>query len=190
MRRAFAGAAVAALAVCGGLAAVAWPGGGTAPAAGPSAVPAATAAAVFNPTDVAWLQLVTPMTEQAVKFAELVNTRSSSPQLRALAAAVTDADRAELARLRELLVKSGGAGVNPHEGHDMPGMTTPAEYAAAEREQGAGFDRLAGTYLREYLQQSVHLAESENTAGGEQATRALAADIHRNRSAELGRLPG
>ncbi len=192
MRRAFVGAAVASLAVCGALAAVALPGSGAAP--GPVGALASTAGSAsapesaFNPTDVAWLQLAAPMTEQAVRLAALAADRAASPQLRELAAAVSGADGAELARLRGLLVQAGADQVRPHEGHDMPGMTTPAEYAAAERESGPAFDRLVTTYLREYLDQSVRLADSERSAGREQATRDLAADIRRGRAAELARL--
>ncbi|MFF1869843.1 DUF305 domain-containing protein [Kitasatospora herbaricolor] len=214
MRRAFVGAAVASLAVCGALAAVAVPGAHVerAPAAaasvsrqapgavadavpeaaagagGPGTDVASTSGSAFNPTDLAWLQLAAPMTEQAVQLARLVTTRAASPDLRALATAVADADGAELARLHALLVRAGADQARPHEGHDMPGMTTAVEYAAAEQASGAAFDRLAGTYLREYLEQSVRLAGSESAAGREPATRELAADIRRNRAAELARL--
>ncbi|MET9618926.1 DUF305 domain-containing protein [Kitasatospora indigofera] len=210
MRRAFVGAAVASLVVCGGLAAVAVPGAGpeqapavtgTAsrqePSAGAGAVAGAGASATdaapiagsaFNPTDLAWLQLAAPMTEQALQLTELVASRAASPDLRELAAAVTAADGAELTRLHALLVRAGADQARPHEGHDMPGMTTATEYAAAERESGAAFDRLVSTYLREYLEQSVRLADSENAAGRDRATRELAADVRLSRGAELARL--
>ncbi|MFC9328946.1 DUF305 domain-containing protein [Kitasatospora sp. NPDC057015] len=200
MRRAFVGAAVASLAVCGALAAVALPGTDAAPGpgravsgavsapSGSAAGPGTEAGSAFNPTDVAWLQLAAPMTEQAVRLAVLVADRAASPQLRELAAGVAVADRAELARLHALLVRAGADQVRPHEGHDMPGMTTLAEYAAAERESGAAFDRLVSAHLREYLEQSVRLAGSEGSAGREQATRDLAADVGRSRAAELARL--
>ncbi|MFE3112268.1 DUF305 domain-containing protein [Kitasatospora indigofera] len=222
MRRAFVGAAVASLVVCGGLAAVAVPGAGpeqapavtgtasrqepaagdgtvagggpgtaagTAAGAGTSATDAASiAGAAFNPTDLAWLQLAAPMTEQALRLAELVTVRATSPDLRELAAAVTAADGAELTRLHALLVRAGADQARPHEGHDMPGMTTATEYAAAQQESGAAFDRTVSTYLREYLEQSVRLADSENAAGRDHTTRELAADIRRSRGAELARL--
>ncbi|GHH80950.1 hypothetical protein GCM10018781_62510 [Kitasatospora indigofera] len=218
MRRAFVGAAVASLVVCGGLAAVAVPGAGgkqapavtgaassrepaagagtvagggpgTAAGAGTSATDAASiAGAAFNPTDLAWLQLAAPMTEQALRLAELVTARAASPDLRELAAAVTAADGADLTRLHALLVRADADQARPHEGHDMPGMTTATEYAAAQQETGAAFDRLVSTYLREYLEQSVRLADSENAAGRDHATRELAADIRRSRGAELARL--
>ncbi|MFE2915387.1 DUF305 domain-containing protein [Kitasatospora indigofera] len=218
MRRAFVGAAVASLVVCGGLAAVAVPGTvpeqapavtgtashqepaagagtvagggpGTAAGAGTSATDGASiAGAAFNPTDLAWLQLAAPMTEQALRLAELVTVRATSPDLRKLAAAVTAADGAELTRLHALLVRAGADQARPHEGHDMPGMTTATEYAAAQQESGAAFDRTVSTYLREYLEQSVRLADSENAAGRDHTTRELAADIRRSRGAELARL--
>ncbi|MEV6206973.1 DUF305 domain-containing protein [Kitasatospora sp. NPDC051914] len=185
MRRAFAGAALAALAVCGGLAAVARPAERSAPAA---AAPVVAAPAPYNPTDTAWLQLLVPMTEQNIRLAELTAARAASPELRALAAEIAEGHRTELARLRELTRLGGVTGDNPHTGHDMPGMTTAAEYIEAEHATGADFDRLAALHLREYLEQSVRLAASESTAGSADAARRLAADLHRTRSAQLTRL--
>ncbi|PBC70808.1 uncharacterized protein (DUF305 family) [Streptomyces sp. TLI_235] len=188
MRRAFAGAAVAALALCGALAAVAGPSERPPVAASTAASAPAPSAAPFNPTDAAWLQLLAPMTEQNIRLAELTANRATAPELRALAAEIAGSHRGELARLHELTRLGGVTGDNPHTGHDMPGFTTATEYAEAERAGGTDFDRLAVQHLREYLDQSVRLADSESAAGGAPAARRLAADLRRARAAELARL--
>ncbi|MEV7182035.1 DUF305 domain-containing protein [Kitasatospora sp. NPDC093679] len=185
MRRAFVAAAVAALAVCGALAAVARPSDRPAAAVAAPAAPSATA---FNPTDAAWLQLLVPMTEQNVRLAELTAERATGPELRSLASEIAAGGRGDLARLQELTRLGGVSGDNPHTGHDMPGFTTAAEYAEAERTGGADFDRYAVLHLREYLEQSVRLADSESTAGAAASTRRLAADLRRTRAAQLARL--
>ncbi|WP_030277848.1 DUF305 domain-containing protein [Streptomyces sp. NRRL B-24484] len=194
MRRAFVGAAVAALAVCGALAAVARPAdgpaaaGATTRAAAPAAVTPTTTATAFNPTDAAWLQLLLPMTEQNVRLAELTAERATGPGLRALATEIAAAGRADLGRLQELTRFGGVSGDNPHTGHDMPGFTTPTEYAEAQRATGADFDRYADLHLRQYLTQSVRLADSESTSGSAPAARQLAGDLRRTRAAQLARL--
>ncbi|MFD9128548.1 DUF305 domain-containing protein [Kitasatospora sp. NPDC059571] len=193
MRSAFIVAAGAALLVTATLVAVAGvPGraGPARPAAG-GPVPAAARAAspgAFGPTDVAWLQLLTPMTDQAVRLAALARTRAADPRLRTLAAAVATGHGAELSRLRALEQRAGVAGTDVHAGHDMPGMTTAAEYTAAEQASAGAFDRIVEDRMREYLDQSVRLAGSEGANGSDPAVKQLAADLARTRAAELGEL--
>ncbi|MCU7826235.1 DUF305 domain-containing protein [Kitasatospora sp. DSM 101779] len=178
---------MAALAVCGALAAaVARPS--DRPAAGPASVTVTPATTVFNPTDAAWLQLLVPMTEQNIRLAELTANRATVPELRAIAGEIASSSRGDLARLQELTRAGGVAGDNPHTGHDMPGFTTAVEYTEAERATGADFDRHAVLHLREYLEQSVRLADSESTADSAATARQLAADLRRTRAAQLARL--
>jgi uncharacterized protein (DUF305 family) len=194
VRSAFIVAAGAALAVAAGLVAVAGAvGGGHPVSAGPAAARPVTGVpsvgpAAFGPTDVAWLQLLTPMTDQAVRLAALARTRATDPGLRSLAGSIATAHGAELTRLRACEQRAGVGGQDVHAGHDMPGMTTAAEYAAAEQAAGGAFDRIVVDHLREYLEQSVKLAGSEDANGTEPGVRQLAADLARSRSAALSRL--
>ncbi|GAA5021175.1 DUF305 domain-containing protein [Kitasatospora paranensis] len=196
MRSAFIVAAGAALAVTAGLVAVAGAAGSGRPVpAGPAAARPATGVpsggpGAFGPTDVAWLQLLTPMTEQAVRLAALAGTRAADPGLRSLAGSIATAHGAELSRLRACEQRAGVGATDVHAGHDMPGMTTAAEYTAAEQAAGSAFDRIVEDRLREYLEQSVKLAGSEDANGTEPGVQQLAADLARSRSAELSRLDG
>ena len=146
-------------------------------------------AAVANPTDVAWLQLMIPMNDRMLALLDLAPDRAADPGLRALAARVAAGHRAELPRLRALLAGAGVPELPLHAGHDMPGMVPAAELAAAAGARGTAFDRVLLTGLRAHLAQSVRIARGERTAGADPGTRALAAELETTRGGELARLP-
>jgi uncharacterized protein (DUF305 family) len=159
------------------------------PGPAPASAPAAVAPVAFNPTDVAWVQLMIPMDERLLRLLALAPDRSADPELRALADRLATAHRAEVVRLRALLRRSGVPEVDVHAGHDMPGMVPLAELARAATVRGAAFDRIVVTGLRAHLAQSAKVARSEQAAGAEPATRTLAAESESGRAAELARLP-
>ncbi|MEU8272538.1 DUF305 domain-containing protein, partial [Sphaerisporangium sp. NPDC049002] len=155
----------------------------------PAPSPAAfTAAGDFGPTDVAWVELMIPMDELALRMLALVQDRSSDPGMRKLAARISTVHRSELVKLRQLLLRSGVPETNPHQGHNMPGMVTPEELATIGRASGAAFDRLVTEHLREHLKQSVVVAQGEQRSGANQDTKALAATMEKTRSSQLGDL--
>jgi uncharacterized protein (DUF305 family) len=158
---------------------------------GPAAIstPAGTASgSSFNDTDIAWLQLMIPMTEQAVRLLELAPSRTSTPRITRFAAeAVTDR-RTTLRGLRDLLRRASVPESDEHEGHDMPGMVTAADFAALNRTGGAAFDRLFTRDAREYLTQSILVAKGERRSGADQGTKAFAAAMEKAHSDQLARL--
>ncbi|MER5649754.1 DUF305 domain-containing protein [Streptosporangium sp. NPDC002524] len=157
---------------------------------GPAALPTPTGSASgsFNGTDIAWLQLMIPMTEQAVRLLELAPGKTSDPKLRRFAEEHVDDRRTTLRELRELLRRSGVPESNEHEGHDIPGMVIPDDFAALKRADGAAFDRLFTKDAREYLTQSVLVAKSEQKAGSDQETKAFAAAMEKTHGGQLTRL--
>ncbi|GAT67851.1 DUF305 domain-containing protein [Planomonospora sp. ID91781] len=163
-------------------------GSGSAPA--PEAVSAGTVPGAFNATDVAWLQLMIPMTEQALDLLVSAPQRAADPEVARLAAELDAGHRAQLRTLRGLLKRSGTPPVNVHEGHDMPGMVTATELAEVNRVEGAAFDRLFTEHVGEYLRQSVQVARGEQGSGADRETRAFAAAVERTRAGELIRLTG
>ncbi|AEV85854.1 hypothetical protein ACWT_4835 [Actinoplanes sp. SE50] len=176
-----------ALAAACGLAAVTACGSPTAttPPAGP---PPGTPAASFGGTDIAWIQINIAMDEQLLPLLALTPSNGADTGLRAVSDQVRALSERELGTLRKLHDEAGLSGGNPHEGMPMPGMVTPAMLAAATGQHGAAFDRTLGVALREYLEQSRQLAGSEQSAGAETRTRALAASILQSRAAALGAL--
>ncbi|WP_424531309.1 DUF305 domain-containing protein [Sphaerisporangium viridialbum] len=159
--------------------------GGQATAPSPAAL---TAAGDFGPTDVAWVELMIPMDELALRMLALVPDKSPDPDMKRLAARISTAHRTELVKLRQLLLRSGVPETNPHQGHNMPGMVTPEELGAIGRTSGAAFDRLVTEHLREHLRQSVVVAQGEQRSGTSEDTRTLAAAMEKTRSSQLADL--
>ncbi|MDX5571594.1 DUF305 domain-containing protein [Streptomyces sp. ID01-9D] len=156
-----------------------------------SAPPSATGSA--SATDVGWVQLMTPMNQQAVKLLTLAAERADEPRLRALAVRLRADQEAELDRLRTLLTRMGLPLIDVHAGHDMPGMVTERDLTAARAAEGPAFDRLVLAGIRDHLRQSAQVSRSEITAGGRADARGLARALVTAREtflAELARLPG
>ncbi|MEU3168031.1 DUF305 domain-containing protein [Streptosporangium sp. NPDC006930] len=157
---------------------------------GPDALPTPTGSAPgsFNGTDIAWLQLMIPMTEQAVRLLELAPGKTSNPKITRFAEENVADHRTTLGRLRDLLRRSGVPESDEHEGHDIPGMVIPDDFAALRRADGAAFDRLFTRDAREYLTQSVLVAKGEQKSGSDRETRAFAATLEKDHGDRLTRL--
>ncbi|MFK0183962.1 DUF305 domain-containing protein [Streptomyces rubiginosohelvolus] len=155
--------------------------------------PASTRTATSTATDVGWVQLMTPMNQQAVKLLTLAAERAAEPRVRDFAVRLRTGQEAELVRLRSLLTRMGLPGTDVHAGHDMPGMVTVRDLEAARAAEGSAFDRLVLTQIRDHLRQSTQVSRSEITSGGRADARGLAAALVTAREtslAELERLPG
>ncbi|WNI26803.1 DUF305 domain-containing protein [Streptomyces sp. ITFR-16] len=152
-----------------------------------SAPPASGAPA--DPTDAAWVQLMTPMNEQAVALLSLAAERSGDARVRSWAAGLRTSQNGELARLRPLLARMGLPDTNVHEGHDMPGMVTADDLARARAVRGAAFDRFLVAEIGDHLRQSAEVSRSETGAGTRQDAKRLAAALVSARRTELARLP-
>lgn len=160
-------------------------------APGDSPAPSGTASA--TPTDVGWVQLMTPMNQQAVKLLTLAAERAAEPRVRAFAVRLRTGHEAELTRLRPLLTRMGLPLTDVHAGHDMPGMVTEQDLEAAHAAEGPALDRLVLARVRDHLRQSARVSRSEITAGGRADARELARALVTAREgflAELERLPG
>ncbi|MFF8962432.1 DUF305 domain-containing protein [Streptomyces globisporus] len=155
----------------------------------PAGAPTVTSTA----TDVGWVQLMTPMNQQAVKLLALAAERAAEPRVRDFAVRLRTGQEAELVRLRALLTRMGLPGTDVHAGHDMPGMVTVRDLEAARAAEGPAFDRLVLVQIRDHLRQSAQVSRSEITSGGRADARELAAALVTAREtslAELERLPG
>ncbi|MFF8982338.1 DUF305 domain-containing protein [Streptomyces globisporus] len=155
----------------------------------PAGAPTVTSTA----TDVGWVQLMTPMNQQAVKLLALAAERAAEPRVRDFAVRLRTGQKAELVRLKALLTRMGLPGTDVHAGHDMPGMVTVRDLEAARTAEGPAFDRLVLVQIRDHLRQSAQVSRSEITSGGRADARELAAALVTARTtslAELERLPG
>ncbi|MFI6479618.1 DUF305 domain-containing protein [Nonomuraea sp. NPDC050663] len=138
---------------------------------------------VLSATDIAWAELMIPMNEQALRLMALIPDRTSGLELRKLADELVPAHRTELDRLRGLL--AGRPTTNPHEGHEMPGMMTPAQLGEVETLKGRAFERAAVDGLRAHLEQSAKVCAGEVTAGAHPEAVELAAAMRKTRDNAL-----
>ena len=159
----------------------------TAPPGAPSS-PAPGGSGSFGGTDLAWIEITIAMDEELLPLLELAPTHASDAGLRALAAEVRAGHEQELDVLRRLHDQAGLPAENPHKGMPMPGMVTPEQVTAAAAAKGAAFDTLLTGHLRAHLEQGVKLALSEQKAGVEPQTKALANQVIAGRGRLLGDL--
>ncbi|MEV6424600.1 DUF305 domain-containing protein [Streptomyces sp. NPDC051662] len=150
-----------------------------------SSSPAPSSSAPFTATDSGWIQLMTPMNEQAGRLLALASARESAPPLSSWAAALAKEHRTELTQFRRLLGRMGLPDTNVHEGHDMPGMVTEADLDRARGLTGAEFDGFVRQEIRAHLEQSRRVSRSESRAGGGEEAKRLAARIADARAEQL-----
>ncbi len=148
--------------------------GGCATTAGPAPI---AAPADGNPTDVAWLQLVLPMTENALAAARLAPDHTASTRVRSAAGGIAGTHERLLGRLRAVRDRAGLPATDVHSGHRMPGMVTAADLVALRSERDAAFDRRLLALLRAHTAQLVVLAGGEQANGADPETRELAREV-------------
>ncbi len=134
----------------------------------------------FGNTDLAWLQLMLPMTGNATELLRLVPEHSDLPAWKATAAKLLQDQDETLTRLRVVSDKAGVPDTDVHQGHRMPGMVTAADLIVLRRLHGDEFRKQAAALLVAYLDQSVVLADGEQQSGQDGDSRALAATIARD----------
>ncbi|WP_217226852.1 DUF305 domain-containing protein [Streptomyces anulatus] len=159
----------------------------------PGGSPAPSGTASATPTDIGWVQLMTPMNQQAVKLLTLAAERAAEPRVRAFAVRLRTGHEPELTLLRPLLTRMGLPLTDVHAGHDMPGMVTEQDLEAARAAEGPALDRLVLARIRDHLRQSARVSRSEITAGGRADARELARALVTARDAflaEVERLSG
>jgi uncharacterized protein (DUF305 family) len=151
-----------------------------------SPTPAAvTPSTDFGGTDLAWIDITIAMDEQLRPLLALVPQHSQDAHVRALTKQVQGFTDTELSRLRALHNEAKLPAQNPHAGMLMPGMVSADTVSRASTLSGAAFDKLVRDQVKAYLQQGAKLAGSEEKAGIEPRTRALAASVIHTRTEAL-----
>ncbi|GAA2632625.1 DUF305 domain-containing protein [Dactylosporangium fulvum] len=169
--------------------------GATRPAADDRASADNTAAAggsagtEFGGTDLAWIELMIPMDEQALPVLDLLAQRAADPELAKVAVGLRTVYDAELPKLRALGQQAAIPADNPHKGHKMPGLVDADRLASIRDATGAEFERQAVECLREHLDQLASLAKSELRNGTSPAVKAVAQTVADTRTTYRARLP-
>jgi len=96
----------------------------------------------YNSIDATFVQMMIAHHQQAITMADLAPSRAANPQVSALAARVSAAQKPEIAVLRSWLKVRRLPETDPaHDHATMPGMQTDADLAALTAATGADFDR-------------------------------------------------
>lgn len=143
-------------------------------------------ASAFSGTDIMFAQMMIPHHQQAVDMSTLAETRSTNPEILALAKQIKDAQAPEIKQMTSW-IESSGAGMDM--GHDMGmgGMLTDEQMTALENAQGAAFDKLYLEGMIGHHQGALQMAKMiENSDNAE--AKELAANIIKSQSAEIDKM--
>jgi uncharacterized protein (DUF305 family) len=140
----------------------------------------------FSGTDIMFAQMMIPHHQQAVDMSTLAETRSTNPEVLALAKQIKDAQAPEIKQMTAW-IESSGAGMDM--GHDMGmgGMLTDEQMTALGNAQGAEFDKLYLEGMIGHHQGALQMASMiENSDNAE--AKQLAANIISSQSAEIDKM--
>ncbi|NMO02500.1 DUF305 domain-containing protein [Gordonia sp. TBRC 11910] len=135
-------------------------------------------------------QMMIPHHSQALEMAALVDSRTTTPAVRQLAASIRTAQQPEIdqmtARLKawgQPTEMSGG-----HGGHRMSGMMSDADMTELTAARGTEFDRKWLSMMVRHHEGAVAMADAELTDGVDAGSRTLAAAIKTAQLAEIARM--
>ena len=143
-------------------------------------------ASAFSGTDIMFAQMMIPHHQQAVDMSTLAETRSTNPEILALAKQIKDAQAPEIKQMTSWM-ESSGAGMDM--GHDMGmgGMLTEEQMTALGKAQGAEFDKLYLEGMIGHHQGALQMAKMIEDSNNAEA-KTLAANIVKSQSAEIEKM--
>lgn len=140
----------------------------------------------FSGTDIMFAQMMIPHHQQAVDMSTLAETRSTNPEVLALAKQIKDAQAPEIEQMTSW-IEAAGAGMDM--GHDMGmgGMLSEEQMSALEAAQGTAFDKL---YLEGMIAHHEGALQMTNmiTNSNNAETKELAANIVTSQTAEIEKM--
>ncbi|MBC2644848.1 MULTISPECIES: DUF305 domain-containing protein [unclassified Rhodococcus (in: high G+C Gram-positive bacteria)] len=162
---------------------------------------AAVEANAFNNADVMFLQMMYPHHAQAVEMANMVEGRSTNPQVLDLAKNIAAAQGPEMEQMTALLAQrgmavpstdaSGGMSGMNHGGTSAPangtmsGMMTPEQMTELAGKSGADFDTAWLNMMIEHHTGAIEMAQTELADGENADAKQLATDIVGAQQAEI-----
>lgn len=146
------------------------------------------ATAQFNNADVMFAQMMYPHHAQAVEMAELVDGRSTDPQLIELAAAIEDAQGPEMTQLEQWLAQwgqpaPGDAGMDHGDG--MSGMMTDQDMSELAAKTGPDFEQAWLSMMIEHHLGAIEMAQAVLADGLSPQVEQMATTIVATQQAEI-----
>ncbi|MDI9938919.1 DUF305 domain-containing protein [Rhodococcus sp. IEGM 1351] len=172
-----------------------------------SSTTAAVETSAFNNADVMFLQMMYPHHAQAVEMANMVEGRSTNPQVLDLAKNIAAAQGPEMEQMSALLARRGMAvpstdagggmsGMNhggtnaTADGGGMSGMMTPEQMTDLAGKSGADFDTAWLNMMIEHHTGAIEMAQTELADGENAGAKQLATDIVSAQQAEITTMQG
>lgn len=150
--------------------------------------------AAHNDADVTFINDMTPHHSGALAMAELAPTRAESPEVKALASKIADAQGPEIETMA-VLAQAWGVEIESSSamGHSMGGsssvdMSMEDDTAALEPLTGAGFDEEFLTRMIAHHEGALPMAQAELADGQNQQAKALAQEIVDTQTAEIAEM--
>lgn len=140
----------------------------------------------FSSNDIMFAQMMIPHHQQAVDMSTLAETRSTNPEILALAVQIKDAQAPEIKQMTAWL-ESAGAGMDM--GHDMGmgGMLTDEQMTALSNASGAEFDKLYLQGMIAHHEGAIQMAQMIVGSNNAEAKK-LAAAIISSQTAEIEKM--
>jgi len=164
----------------------------TSPAPASSVAAATPAEAEHNDADVFFTQNMIVHHQGAIAMARLAASRSSTTQVKDLAARVEAAQSPEITQMREWL-RTWGEPATPdatmtgmnHPDDAQMGMMSTQQMNTLHAAKGKSFDRMFLRMMSAHHQGAITMAATEQTQGSNPQAMALAATIKTSQTAEL-----
>lgn len=146
-----------------------------------------------NAADVTFSQDMIPHHQQAVEMAGYVASRSSNPQVKALAQQIAGAQSPEISTMTGWLtswnepVKTDGMAGMHHSGN-ANGMMSASDMTMLETLSGVGFDRMWLSMMTQHHNGAIDMAKTELAQGKYPQAKTLAQSITTGQAAEVTRM--
>lgn len=141
---------------------------------------------VYSSSDIMFAQMMIPHHQQAVDMSTLAETRTTNPEILALAQQIKNAQAPEIQQMTAWL-ESAGAGMDM--GHDMgmDGMLTDEQMTALSNATGADFDKLYLQGMIAHHEGAIQMAQMIVGSNNAEA-KELAAAIISSQTAEIEKM--
>ena len=177
------------LAACGGDDSMSGMSGMDSSTSTPSESTSSDPAADFNDADVSFATDMIPHHRQAVEMAELAGSRAQSPEVKALARQIMEAQDPEIQTMSGWLTAWGESVPEDMSGMDMstsmPGMMSSDDMDGLMNASGAEFDKMFLTMMIEHHNGAIEMAKTEQAEGEYPDAVALAQQIESAQTEEI-----
>lgn len=177
------------LAACGGDDSMSGMSGMDSSTSTPSESASSDAMGDFNEADVSFATDMIPHHRQAVEMAELADSRAESPEVKALAKQIMEAQDPEIQTMSGWLTAWGEPVPEDMSGMDMstsmPGMMSSDDMDELMNASGAEFDKMFLTMMIEHHNGAIEMAKTEQAEGQYPDAVSLAQEIESAQSEEI-----